>query len=242
MKSNSIKDENDEQNTENKELETHENIEKINEIDHMKSISNDNIIENTEIDKKINSNEKNKEIITNNTSLCIDEEQNINKKEKSFDKSPTKIDNSKPKKVLEGISNSIEFSKINLSENEKIRNHFKKVIIQFHGGGFVAQSSSYHQGYLRKISKNLNVPIFAVDYRLAPSIQFPKNIYDCIAGIFWVFQFVKDVLGGEVEEYILAGDSAGGNLAVAITQWLIESNISPLPIMLSLHYPVLSIR
>ena len=77
---------------------------------------------------------------------------------------------------------------------------------------------------------------------MAPLIQFPKNIYDCIAGVFWILQFVEDVLGGKVEEYILLGDSAGGNLAVSVSQWLVESNIEPLPKLISIQYPALSIR
>jgi acetyl esterase len=96
--------------------------------------------------------------------------------------------------------------------------------------------------YLRKITKNLNIPIFAIDYRLAPKTQFPYNFEDTLTGIFWILQFIKDVFGTEVEQYILMGDSAGGSLCVSICQWLIESGIDQLPQMLSLSYPALSCR
>jgi acetyl esterase/lipase len=98
------------------------------------------------------------------------------------------------------------------------------------------------QAYLRIMAKNLHIPIFAIDYRLAPKTQFPFNFEDTLTGIFWIFQFVKEVLGASVEEYILLGDSAGGNLCVSICQWLIESGIDFLPKMISLAYPVLSLE
>ena len=96
--------------------------------------------------------------------------------------------------------------------------------------------------YLRKIAKNLNIPIFAIDYRLAPKTKFPNNFEDVLASIFWIFQFVRDVLKTEIKEYILMGDSAGGSLCVSVCQWLIESDIDLLPSMLSLSYPALSCR
>lgn len=96
--------------------------------------------------------------------------------------------------------------------------------------------------YLRKITKNLNIPIFAIDYRLAPKTKFPFNFEDTLTALFWILQFVKDVLNTEVKEYILMGDSAGGNLSVCICQWLIECGIDRLPKMISLSYPALSCR
>ena len=88
----------------------------------------------------------------------------------------------------------------------------------------------------------MDFPIFAVDYRLAPEFKFPSPIKDVIASIFWIKQLVNDVIGIQVEEFILMGDSAGANLIVSACLWLIESEIWDLPVMLSLSYPVVSIR
>lgn len=96
--------------------------------------------------------------------------------------------------------------------------------------------------YLRKIAKNLSIPVFAIDYRLAPKTKFPNNFEDVLASIFWIFQFIEDVLKTKVEQYILLGDSAGGNLCVSVCQWLIESGLERLPCMVSLSYPALSCR
>ena len=51
--------------------------------------------------------------------------------------------------------------------------HFSTVMIHIHGGGFVCMSSSSHQHYLIKWAKKLDVPIFSIDYRLAPEVKTP---------------------------------------------------------------------
>ena len=52
-------------------------------------------------------------------------------------------------------------------------------IIHFHGGGFVSQDSSMHQNYTRRWAIELGVPVFSVDYRLAPQHPYPLPINDC---------------------------------------------------------------
>ena len=55
------------------------------------------------------------------------------------------------------------------------------IFFHMHGGGFIAQTSKSHQSYLRQWSRNLNMPIFSVDYSLAPQAPFPRwdhNIHD----------------------------------------------------------------
>lgn len=100
---------------------------------------------------------------------------------------------------------------------------FKKIIIHFHGGGFMAMSSYYHETYLRRFAKAVKRPFFSVDYRLAPAVQYPENIHDCIKAYFWIMKFIKEVIKTEVEDVIIFGDSAGGNLATCLTYWLIEN-------------------
>ena len=104
---------------------------------------------------------------------------------------------------------------------------FKKIIIHIHGGGFMAMSSTYHETYLRLFANEIERPVFSIDYRLAPIVQFPEPLHDCIKGYFWVKQFVEDVIGTTLESVILIGDSAGGNLAIALNFWLIENNVRP---------------
>lgn len=48
------------------------------------------------------------------------------------------------------------------------------IFFHMHGGGFIAQTSKSHQSYLRQWSRNINIPIFSVDYSLAPQAPFPR--------------------------------------------------------------------
>ena len=60
-----------------------------------------------------------------------------------------------------------------------LRAKIEKVIIHFHGGGFIALKSENHQVFLRKWGKELQVPIFSVDYRHAPKHPYPESSNDC---------------------------------------------------------------
>lgn len=59
-------------------------------------------------------------------------------------------------------------------------------MIHIHGGGFVAMSSSSHQNYLIPWAKQLQIPVFSIDYRLAPEVQYPDILDDCINGYLWI--------------------------------------------------------
>jgi len=48
------------------------------------------------------------------------------------------------------------------------RPNYNALVIHVHGGGFVSMSSGSHQSYTRMWANELNIPIFSVDYRLAP--------------------------------------------------------------------------
>lgn len=63
--------------------------------------------------------------------------------------------------------------------------HFKSritaevLVIHIHGGGFVAMSSGSHQNYTRVWANDLKLPIFSIDYKLAPQYAFPEALNDC---------------------------------------------------------------
>lgn len=91
------------------------------------------------------------------------------------------------------------------------------------------------------MAETLKIPIFAIDYRLAPKTTFPNNVKDCITGLYWIFQFIKQTYNIEVEKFVIIGDSSGGNFATSLVYWLIE-NKKKLPCFLSLCYPCMRIR
>uniref|UniRef100_A0AAQ6IN70 Hormone-sensitive lipase n=1 Tax=Anabas testudineus TaxID=64144 RepID=A0AAQ6IN70_ANATE len=87
------------------------------------------------------------------------------------------------------------------------------LLIHFHGGGFVAQTSKSHEPYLKSWSQDLGVPILSVDYSLAPEAPFPRALEECFYAYCWALRN-HHLLGWTGEKVCLAGDSAGGNLCV----------------------------
>ncbi|KAJ8000309.1 hypothetical protein DPEC_G00203500 [Dallia pectoralis] len=90
------------------------------------------------------------------------------------------------------------------------------LLVHFHGGGFVAQTSKSHENYLKSWSKDLNVPILSVDYSLAPEAPFPRALEECFYAYCWALKNCH-LLGSTAERVCLAGDSAGGNLCITVS-------------------------
>lgn len=59
------------------------------------------------------------------------------------------------------------------------------------GGGFVSMSSRSHQIYTRKWANTLKVPIFSIDYRVAPKDPYPAGIDDCWQAYMWILNKLK---------------------------------------------------
>lgn len=114
------------------------------------------------------------------------------------------------------------------------------LVIHVHGGGFVAMSSGSHQSYSRMWANTLGVPIFSVDYRLAPGDQFPAALNDVWQTYYWLVLNAELVLGIKPEKIVLVGDSSGGNLIAAVTIMAIERGLRK-PDGLVLCYPALSL-
>jgi len=87
------------------------------------------------------------------------------------------------------------------------------LLLFFHGGGFVLGDLDTHEPFCAEIARLLDLPVLAVDYRLAPEHPFPVGIEDCIAAARWVAES-PEALGREVTGLVLAGDSAGGNFTI----------------------------
>ncbi|KAL0964870.1 hypothetical protein UPYG_G00330190 [Umbra pygmaea] len=98
------------------------------------------------------------------------------------------------------------------------------LLIHFHGGGFVAQTSKSHENYLKSWSKDLNVPILSVDYSLAPDAPFPRALEECFYAYCWALKNCR-LLGSTAERVCLAGDSAGGNLCITVSMRAIACGV-----------------
>ncbi|CAD8122034.1 unnamed protein product [Paramecium sonneborni] len=116
-----------------------------------------------------------------------------------------------------------------------------KIIIHIHGGGFISQSSSSHQCYTREWSINLNVPIFSIDYSLAPQYPYPIPLDDCWQAYNWILNYSEKIFGIIPNKIIVTGDSAGGNLATALVGLTIKYK-QQIPNGLILNYPAVDIR
>lgn len=88
------------------------------------------------------------------------------------------------------------------------------VIVYFHGGGWVIGNKEVYDGGARGISKQANAIVISVDYRLAPENKFPASWDDSFAAYQWALQNAAS-LKGDPKRMALAGESAGGGLALA---------------------------
>jgi acetyl esterase len=83
----------------------------------------------------------------------------------------------------------------------------------FHGGGFVLGNLDTHEPFCAEMARQLDMPVLAVDYRLAPEHPWPAGVEDCIAAARWAAAGLV-ALGREVTGLVVAGDSAGGNFTI----------------------------
>jgi hormone-sensitive lipase len=114
------------------------------------------------------------------------------------------------------------------------------IVIHIHGGGFVSMTSAVHRVYLNQWVNKLNVVHFSIDYKLAPENQYPDGLNDCWQSYLWIMNYCESVLGIKNQKVIVVGDSAGGNLALALTLRCIRAGIKA-PDGCLLIYPCLSV-
>lgn len=135
--------------------------------------------------------------------------------------------------IIPHHKNLWSYLKCCLGERNITRN---AMIIHIHGGGFIAMSASSHENYTRKWTNALGVPVISIDYRLAPLHPYPFALDDVYQAYLWIIDNAEEVFKMNLEKIILVGDSAGGNLAVALTYLLIMLK-KRLPTAVFLAYP-----
>ncbi len=93
------------------------------------------------------------------------------------------------------------------------------VMVFYHGGGFVIGDLDTHEPYCAEAARQLDMPVIAIHYRLAPEVPFPAAAEDCEAATRWIAESPAE-MGLTVTGLVPSGDSAGGNLAIVTTMAL----------------------
>ena len=84
-------------------------------------------------------------------------------------------------------------------------------ILYIHGSGYVVCSSRTHRGLTSRMSRDTGLPVFSIDYRLAPTHRYPAAQEDVRAAWDWLI-----AQGLDPSSVVVAGDSAGGHLAITL--------------------------
>ena len=110
------------------------------------------------------------------------------------------------------------------------------LFIFFHGGGWVIGDIETHDGVCRSLANASGAVVVSVDYRLAPEHKYPVAAEDAYAATLWVAKEAAR-LGGDASRIAVGGDSAGGNLAAAVSLMSRDRN-GPAIALQALVYPV----
>jgi acetyl esterase len=110
------------------------------------------------------------------------------------------------------------------------------VLIYFHGGGWVWSSVDTHDRVARELSAAAQIAVVSVDYSLSPEAKFPRALNECVDVVRYVAQH-GGTWGLDTSQLLLSGDSAGGNLALAVAIQLRDHG-GPALKGLVLAYPV----
>lgn len=110
------------------------------------------------------------------------------------------------------------------------------VIVFYHGGGWVIGSIDAYDGSARALAKQVNAIVVSVDYRLAPEHKFPAAHDDSFAAYKWVVENTKSI-GGNPDKIAVAGESAGGNLALNVAIMARDGKVK-MPVHALIVYPI----
>ncbi len=98
-----------------------------------------------------------------------------------------------------------------------------RTLLYIHGGAWFMGSTATHRGLVSYLSYDSNVRALSINYRLAPEYPFPAGLDDCVNSYEWLLH-----TGINPQKIVVAGDSAGGNLTLALLVALRDTG-TPLP-------------
>jgi len=98
----------------------------------------------------------------------------------------------------------------------------RSVILYLHGGAFLACGANTHSGIVTALSGYADSPVRVVDYRMVPKHSVGTAIDDCYDAYRWL-----RLTGYQPDQIVLAGDSAGGYLSLALAERLVDEGEMP---------------
>ncbi|MEZ0540961.1 alpha/beta hydrolase [Fibrella arboris] len=110
------------------------------------------------------------------------------------------------------------------------------VIVYYHGGGWVIGSLDQYEPSCKALAEKAGAIVVSVDYRLSPEAKFPAAHEDAYSAYVWVRNNTA-AIGGNSAKIAVAGESAGGNMAVGVSLLAKERGVA-LPVHQLLVYPV----
>lgn len=109
------------------------------------------------------------------------------------------------------------------------------VLVYFHGGGWVFGSVAAVDRAARLLADEARVVVVSVDYRLAPEAPYPAAWNDAEDAFAWALAQAEQ-FGGDTSRVCVGGDSAGGNLSIAVSSRRLRAGQTP-PNCQLLYYP-----
>lgn len=91
-----------------------------------------------------------------------------------------------------------------------------KVMVFYHGGGWMMNSLDVYDYVPRYFAQYGNVLVITPEYRLAPEHRFPQGLQDCYDTLVWAHRNAA-LYGGDTSSVSVCGDSAGGNIAAVVS-------------------------
>jgi acetyl esterase/lipase len=100
-------------------------------------------------------------------------------------------------------------------------------MLYLHGGAFITGSPRSHRMLTAELSRRCGVSVLAIDYRLMPENSRLDSVIDTQDGLQWM---LDNGPGGPApaREIYIAGDSAGGNLALMVSAWARDKGLDPI--------------